>query len=537
MKKILSLLITVCLLGGIAGCGAKNAGSQQTSGAGNSGTGQTAPGEANAGTGKTDAASAVKKELVVAIDREPQALDPTGSNHSIACTIVSQMFETLLKFDSQMNVVPGLAESYEQIDDTTFKFNLRKGVKFHNGEELKAGDVIFSFRQAAGTPIGMPYTEKIDLEAMEAPDDYTVILKTKVPYAAVRQILCISHLSIINEKAYTEMGKDAYARNPVGTGPFRFNSWTAGDNLSIVRNDDYWGEKAKLEKVTFRFITEQTSRTVEIESGGVDMALVIPAADYDRLEENPDIELKLYTSLYVRYIAFNVTQGPLKDKNVRKALNYATDIDTICEVLYTSKGAEVSTGSVPPGLMGRNEELEQYGYNPDKARELLKEAGYDNNLEVSFTYLGNATNNMMAQMLQEQWAAVGVTLTLNPLESGALSEYANGMNQEVMPVRTAFISGDIGEGLESMYHSRSQGTSRINSDNPELDALLDEASVTMDDGRRTELYQQAQEIINEESYSIYLCYEYSSIAHSSKLCGLETPPTERVDYSKLYFAE
>lgn len=529
MKKIIALLM-VCLLVGMTGCGAQNTGNGQTADT----TEKSTP---KANPSKMESVSTAKKDLVVAIDREPQALDPTGSNHSIACTIVAQMFETLLKFDSEMNVIPGLAESFEQIDDTTLKFTLRKGVTFHNGDELKASDVIFSFKHASETPIGMPYTEKIDLDTLEAPDDYTIVIKTKEPYAAIQQILCISHLSIISEKAYNELGKDVFARNPVGTGPFRFNSWSAGDNLSIVRNDDYWGEKANLEKITFRFITEQTSRTVEIESGGVDMALVIPAADYERLEENSDIDLTLYTSLYVRYIAFNVTQGPLQDKNVRKALNYATDIDTICEVLYTTKGAEVSTGPVPPGLMGRNNDLEQYTYNQDKARELLKEAGYDNNLEVSFTYLGNATNNMMAQMLQEQWAAVGVTLTLNPLESGALSEYANAMKQEVMPVRTAFISGDIGEGLETMYHSRSQGTSRINSSNSELDAILEEASVTMDNSKRIELYKQAQEIINEESYSIYLCYEYSSIAHSSKLHGLETPPTERVDYSKLYFEE
>ncbi len=515
----------------MSGCGGPRADEAQTE------AGQKAQTTAAEAVAEGEQASTSKTELLVAIDREPQALDPTGSNHSIACTIVAQMFETLLKFDDEMNVVCGLAESVEQMDELTLKLTLRKGIKFHNGDELKASDVIFSFKHAAETPIGMPYTDKIDLDALEAPDDYTVIVKTKEPYAAIRQILCISHLSIISERAFTEMGADAYARSPIGTGPFCFDSWSAGDRLSITRNDEYWGDKAKLEKVTFRFITEQTSRTVEVESGGVDMALVIPAVDYERLESNPDLELSLYTSLYVRYIAFNTTQGPLKDKKVREALNYATDIDTICEVLYTSKGAQVSTGPVPPGLMGRADGLEPYSYDPEKARELLKEAGYEDNLEVSFTYLGNATNNLMAQMLQEQWAKVGVTLTLNPMESGALSEYANGMKQEVMPVRTAFISGDIGEGLETMYHSRSQGTSRINSDNPELDALLDEAAKELDEEKRIELYKKAQEIIHEESYSIYLCYEYSSIAHSAKLRGLNTPPTERVDYSRLYFVD
>ena len=534
MKKRTLALAMILTMAAVTGCGGQETSKEQL----NTEVAENTSAEQTSGTSQEgEQISTEKTDLVVAIDREPQALDPTGSNHSIARVIVSQMMEPLLKFDEDMNVTLCLAESYEQLDDTTYKFTLPKGVKFHNGEELTAKDVVFSFKRASETPIGGTYTDKLDLEATETPDDYTVIFKMKEPYAAMERVFCLSYLAIVNEKAVNDVGEDTFARNPVGTGPFKFEQWTAGDNLSIVKNDEYHGEKALLDRVTYRFITEQTSRTIEMESGGVDMALVIPSSDYERLESNPDIELDLYTSLYVRYIAFNVQQDALKDARVRQALNYATDIDTIVDVLYTEKGAQVSTGPVPPGVAGKNESLIPYGYDPEKAKELLAEAGYEDGLDLTFTALGNSTNNMMGQMLQEQWKQVGVNLTLNPMESGALSEYANGMEQEVMPVRTAFSIADIGDGLEYVYHSKAQGTSRIISANPELDALLDEAAVTMDNEKRDEMYQDAQQIIHDEAYQIDLCYEYSSIAHSNKMRGLTALPTEDIDFSKIYFVD
>ncbi len=290
---------------------------------------------------------AAKEVMTVAIDREPQSLDPTATNISITCTIVAQIFDTLLDFDTDMNIVPGLAESYEQIDSLTYRFNLRKGVKFHNGEELKANDVIYSLKRANEKPVSGAYTAEIDMEGFETPDDYTVIIRTKEEYAPFTSLLCLTHLSIVSEKAAIEAGGDANI-NPIGTGPFKFKSWTAGDNITIERFDDFWGENAKLKSVVFRIITEQSSRVVEIESGGVDAALVLPAIDYERLDADENINLVLYPSIYVRYIAFNTTQNSLADKKVRQALNYATDIDTIREVLYTKMGAQKATTIVPP---------------------------------------------------------------------------------------------------------------------------------------------------------------------------------------------
>ncbi|MDD2573669.1 MAG: ABC transporter substrate-binding protein [Firmicutes bacterium] len=494
------------------------------------------PGTQGASTGEEIVSS--KDTMTVAIDREPQSMDPTATNISITCTIVSQIFDTLLDFDPDMNIIPSLAESYEQIDDVTYKFNLRKGVKFHNGEELKASDVVFSLKRANEKPVSRAYTQEIDMEGFETPDDYTVIIRTKEPYAAFYQSLCVSRLSIVNEKATLEAENDVNS-NPVGTGPFKFASWTAGDNVTIERNDDYWGETAKLKQVVFRIITEQSSRVVEIESGGVDAALVLPAVDYERLEDNEDIDLELYTSHYVRYIAFNTTQDSLADKRVRQALNYATDIDTIRDVLYTEKGAQKATTPVPPGIEGRHEDLAQYDYNPEKAKELLKEAGYDNDLEISFTYLGNTTNTLMGEMLQEQWKDVGVILTLNPLESGALTENANNMRQEVMPVRSAYSIGEAGEGLMKLFHSSNHGPggSRVNYTNPRVDELLETAKVTMDENERNEMYREVQEIVHDEALMIYLCYEYTSVALGSKVRGFNPIPTERIDYSTIYFVE
>ncbi len=180
-----------------------------------------------------------------------------------------------------------------------------------------------------------------------------------------------------------------------------------------------------------------------------------------------------------------------------------------------------------------------YDYNPEKARELLKEAGYEDNYKTSFTYLANATNNLMAQMLQAQWAEVGVTLSLNPMESGALTENANRMNQEVMPVRSAFNIGETGEGLMKLFHSSNHGPggSRVNYSNPYVDNLLERAKITMDLEERNKIYLEVQKVIHDEALLIYLCYEYSSVALNSKVRGFNTIPNERIEYSTVYFAD
>lgn len=481
-------------------------------------------------------AAPARDTLIVGMDREPAGLDPASSHVTTAVMIFNNIYDTLLAFDTDMQIQPRLAESYEQLDDVTYKFNLRKGVKFHNGEELKSSDVLFSFKRLYDIPAAQGQVDMIDPNGFECPDDYTFILRTKEPWSALPAQVCSSYMNILNEKAVTEAGED-YNRNPVGTGPFKFVSWTPGDSIVVERFDDYWGDKAILNKVVFRIITETTSRVIDLESGGLDIALAVGVTDVERLQNNPDFELIQFTHTGIRYGAFNCSKEIFSDKRVRQALNYATDVDTIFNVLYDNGlGAMRADSPVIPLLPGRNTDLPKYEYNPEKAKELLAEAGYPDGFSVEYNYLANTTNTRLGEMLQAQWAEVGVELIMSPLESATLTAALNAGEHDFCTANSTYALGDTIEGLYSFFHSSMHGTSRCRAflSSPEIDALLDEARVEQDEERRLELAYKIQELIHEEAPWIYIAYEYYNVGLKSDVKGFVPTPNSAHDFSKVY---
>ena len=262
-KRILTMLLTVLLVISLTACSNNNKAPDQT----------TQNEQEEITTSKEVTTS--KDELIMAIDREPISLDPADGNVAVKRLIESNIYDTLLDFNTEMEVEPNLAESWEKLDDLTWKFNLRKGIKFHNGEELKASDVVFSIKRQFDISTGLGNVAQLDPDGFETPDDYTVIIRTKEPFAFVEQMMCSPGLSILNEKAVTEAGVENHARNPIGTGPYKFAAWHAGDRIILERNDDHWGEKAKIKTIAIRIITESASRTIDLESGGLDMTLAL----------------------------------------------------------------------------------------------------------------------------------------------------------------------------------------------------------------------------------------------------------------------
>ncbi len=481
------------------------------------------------------AQTSTKDTLIMGVDREPVSLDPADVLTNVKQMIENGIYDTLLTFDADMTIQPRLAESWEKVDELTWKFNLRQGVKFHNGDELKASDVLFSFRRAGESAVAARAVMMFDLAASEAPDDYTFILKTKEPYAYTEAQLCDRMLSVLSEAAVSAMGQD-HARNPVGTGPYVFGSWVAGDNITIHRNDNYWGEKSILKTLVFRIITESASRTIDLESGGLDLTLALPQNDAERIAANPDMQLLVHTYNAVRYIGFNCAQPKLQDKRVRQALNYATDTKTIRAVVYGENTSGEMLSPVPAELPGFNPDLVQYEYNVDKAKALLKEAGVEN-LELEFMYLANSANNMLAAMLQQMWGEVGVTLVLKPTESGALSTALNKGEHEICSAGTTNALGEAGAGLYNFFNTKTQFTSgnRTNLSVPEIDALLDKIQVTTDTAEREKMVYDAQVLIHEEAPMIYLSYQYAILGASAKLKGLTLTPTSMYDFTKVYF--
>ena len=480
-----------------------------------------------------------KDILVVAFDREPATLDPLGNNVTVKRMIEGGIFDTLLEFDENMKPSPCLAESWEQIDDLTWKFNLRQDVKFHNGDSLTSKDVKFSFLRVNNGTMGNDAAAKFDPDGYETPDDYTFILKTIEPWAFTEAQVCSEALGIVPEKVVTEVGDDAFGRAPIGSGAYKFVSWTAGDNITVERNDDYWRDKSILKTIKFRIITESASRTIDLESGGVDITLGLPTTDADRIDENPDTQLIVSTGATDRYIAFNCQKDVFKDKRVRQALNYATDKESIRVVCYGENTSETMDSVVPSTLPGHISTLKQYDYNIEKAKELLKEAGVENGFEVEFMYLANSTNNMLAELLRQMWSQVGVTLILKPTESGALTTSLNKGEQELCCAGTSYGLFEAGAGLYNMFHTERMysGSARSNLSNPEVDKVLDEINITPDVEKRAVLVGTAQELIHEESPFIYIAFTKNIIGAGSKVRGFVPTPTAMYDFRTVYFVE
>ncbi|MCI8515836.1 MAG: ABC transporter substrate-binding protein [Hungatella sp.] len=544
-KRLLSLTLVLCMGLSLTACGGKRAQEPSASEAQSvqEATEQTSEAAAGVNKGPVEASEGEQKSdrdtLVVAFDREPATLDPLGNNVVVKRMIEGNLFDTLLEFDTDLNPSPCLAESWEQVDECTWKFHLRKDVKFHNGDPLTSADVLFSFKRVHDGTQGNNAASQFDPEGYETPDDYTFILRTLEPWAFTEAQVCSEALSIVPEKVVTEMGDDAFGRAPVGTGAYKFVSWTAGDNITVERNDNYWREPSVLKTIKFRIITESASRTIDLESGGVDITLGLPNADADRIDENPDTQLIISTGATDRYIAFNCQKEVFKDKRVRQALNYATDKEAIRVVCYGEKTSDVMDSVVPNTLPGHTSDLTPYEYNVEKAKELLAEAGCGDGLEVEFMYLANSTNNMLAELLQQMWGEIGVTLVLKPTESGALTSSLNKGEQELCCAGTNFEIFEAGAGLYNMFHTDRMysGSARANLSSPDVDKVLDAIVVTVDAEKRAELVVEAQKLIHEESPFIYLAFTKNIIGASSKVRGFVPVPTAMYDFRSVYFVE
>ncbi len=536
MKKLIALLMVSCMALTFAACG------------GNTGTtapttteGTTAPGQTTTEAPTTQAGEKVssKDTITLGADREPATLSPGGVTVTIAESIMANVLDTLLKYDENVIPQPCLATSWKQLDDLTWEFKLREGVKFTNGEPFTSKDVLYSFNRLPGTNNGATEMTYIDLAGCSAPDDFTFILKTKSVYAFTEAMLCQPVFSIVNEKAINDVGEDAHGRAPVGTGAFIVTDWKAGDTITLTRNDNYWGEKALLKTVYVKILTEGTARTMNLETGDIDVAMMMQVSDIERIESADETYVMSGPQNSIRYIGINTSKPIMDNQKVRQALFMATDTETIRKVIYGENSSAPAVSPVPPGFAGRNEELTQYKFDPDAAKALLSEAGFADGFKTSYTYLSNSTNNMCAEMIQQMWAAVGIELELKPMESGALSTALNSGDFEIGNFGSNLKLCDAGEGMYAFFHSSSRGSTsnRTWLNDGELDRQLDQIMQTTDAEARNKLVFDAQIRVQELVPMIYICHAYQVYGLRSDVRGWDVVLYTRNDFSKLYFAE
>jgi ABC-type dipeptide transport system, periplasmic component len=453
--------------------------------------------------------------LVVGQIAEPASLDPHVSTASNDFRIAVNVYDGLVRnTPGTLEIEPALATDWTISDDgLEYTFNLREGVTFHDGTPFNADAVKFNFDRmldenhpfASTGPFPLAFFFS-SIESVEVVDDLTVKFTLNEPFAPLMSNLASPSGLIVSPAAVEQHGAD-YGRNPVGTGPFKFEEWQSNTRVVVSRNEDYWDGPAPLEAVIFRPIADANTRVAEMLSGGIDVLLETPPDNVAQFRDDANFQLKEAVGPHVWYVMLNAKEGPFADKLVRQAVNYAVNKESLVNDVLQGT-ADVSAGPIPPAFnWAYNEDVAPYPYDPEKARELLAEAGAEG---ASLTFLvteggsGMLDPVPMGTAIQADLAAVGLDVEIQTYEWNTfLSEVNPGLEGKADMAEMAWMTTDPDTlpfltlrtaafpdqgGFNSSYYS-----------NPEVDALLDQARVSTDPEERGELYRQVQALVHEDA--------------------------------------
>ncbi|MDO5713522.1 MAG: ABC transporter substrate-binding protein [Tissierellia bacterium] len=485
---------------------------------------------------KEEGAQTDKDTLTVAVSADATSLDPENYNDIYSENVMKQIYNKLMEKDADENLEPALATGIDQPDDKTYIVHLRDDVVFHNGEPLTTEDVIYSLTRVANSAKYAYIFDKIDLESFETPDEHTLQFKLTEPDGSFLQALSHPAASIVNKKAVEEAGEN-YAQNPIGTGPFKMESWTKLDNITLKKNDEFWGDAPTFSTLVFRVIPEGNNRVIELESGGVDIAYQIAPTDISKVEENENLQLLRKMDNSIHFVGLKVSDGPFADIKAREALAYAVDMKTIVESVYEGVGS-VATGPVNPNFAySISPDTEPVPYDPEKAKQLFEEAGVAPGTTFKMYVNDNPQRQDMATIIQSQLREIGYDATITTLEWGAYTEALKNKEHDIFFMSWSpsvvdphyalygpFHSKNVGEGPNYMYYS-----------NPELDPLLDQAIQLNNGDEREKLYKEAQEMILKDYPWLYVANGENVIGAQSYIKNLELSPSSSQALYKVTF--
>ena len=456
------------------------------------------------------------------------SLDPHKTVKAGTREVMFNVFEGLMKPTPDGDLTPAIAESYTVSEDhKTYTFTLREGVKFHNGDTVTAEDVVYSInRCAAATETGIVQVEAFSvIEAVEAVDERTVTITISEPSNEF-----ISYLTTAVLPAdYTEQDTA-----PVGTGPFRFVSRTAQDSIVLERFEDYWGTPAQLDKVTLKIIENADSLMMSLQSGAIDLCSHLTSTQVDQLGD--DFTVAEGTMNLVQALYLNNAVAPFDDVRVRQALSYAVDKQGIIDLAFDGYGSPIGSSMYPAFGKYFDEDLtDYYEYNPEKAKELLAQAGYPDGFEMTITVPSNYKPHMdTAEVLVQQLAAVGVTATILPVEweSWVSDTYTGRQFQStVVGVDAANMTARaLLERFTSTY-----GSNFINYNSANYDALFQQALATYDDAEQTALYKAMERDLTENAANVYIQDLADLVAVRQGLEGVVFYPIYVLDLSGIHY--
>ena len=464
-------------------------------------------------------------EITVGISADlDTSLDPHVSSSSAGTReVLFNIFEGLVKPDSEGNLIPAIAEEYS-VNETAdvYTYTLRDGVKFHNGNTVTVGDVLYSLSRAAGLETGEPLVSDVaNIAAVESTDDKTVVVTLKEPDTEFN-----AHMTV----AIIPEGNDPGAE-VIGTGPFKFVSRTPEVNVVLEKFADYWGEGAYLDKVTLKVISNGQTLVMSLRSGDVDMAERLEASQVAELQ---DLTILEGSSNVVQALYLNNAFEPFSDVRVRQALCYAIDKHAVIDLAADGHGTAVGSSMFPAFGKYFVDDLTDY-YTPDaaKAKELLKEAGYED-LEFTITVPSNMPAHVdTAQVIVEQLKAVGVNAKIDQVEWNTwVTEAYQGRKFEATVVGMD-AHGLAASDMLARFQS-DHGKNFINYNNPEYDETYAKAVSTVDEAQQTELFKQCETILAETAANVYIQDVASFVAMQPDVGGYVYYPLYVMDLASMY---
>lgn len=446
-----------------------------------------------------------KDTLVIATNRDYQTLMPYDWIGGPPSRQYFNVAECLYAYDKNLEAQPLLAESLEY-DQENLKvtIKLREGVMFHNGEEMKASDAVYSIKYLGKSTYGSNYPA-FDFENIEAIDEYTFVLPLKKLVGPLLDQLCTV---FIFSESNTEKYGDTVGHNMVATGPFKQGDWLEGDYLVLDRFDDYWAGPSSIKQITIRFISEPSVAQIELESGGVDLNLNVSGVDYNRIAEGKVKGFDAYMGpkITVNHLQFNCAKPPFDNKLVRQAVAYAVDRQAIVNAAFEGIGG-ISWSNLAIASVGHDpkwEEMRAYEYNPEKAKQLLAEAGYTEGFSIEAIVDPDPQRVKTLEAMIPMLAKVGINMKLQQYDSAAALDIYTNSNDWNITARRMNLLADPSNDLLTLTHpmnTKFGGTCLIRHDNDplawEYGDLLEKVTETVDLNERIEIYGQVQEMMME----------------------------------------
>lgn len=459
--------------------------------------------------------------LKFSIDADIVSLDTHMAKDTVTGIIHYQIYDTLVRNDPQKGIVPGLAESWEISEDgKEITFLIRQGVKFQNGEVMTTEDVAYSLNRAIESSFTSSYTELMD--HAEAIDDTHVILYMKQGFGPVFQCLSAACMGIV-PKAYVEdVGDEGFANAPIGTGPYKFVSWSSGEKIQLEAFDEYWQGEPSIKDISFMIMTDKNTAAIALESGEIDVLYAPSPADRTQLESLENVQfLNEDGSVYMWVVAFNNESEIFKNQKVREAISYAIDRQEMVDGYLDGFGI-VTEMPIVPSVFGYDPSFKNNEYNLEKAKALLSEAGYPNGFSCTIKLNQSSTYTEPAQILQAQLRKIGIDLEFELQERAAfLQDVTTDANYDITLYMFTAGYTDADYVLYGRLHSDNIGsTNYLKYSNPNVDKMLDQARTSTNEEERMELYYKISEYVRDEAPFIPLFTDNVSIAANSKLTGV-----------------